>query len=86
MDILLAPKDIMSVPWISIGWFLGTLYTTFRMYQLFVDAYKGTPPGPLQLLKNAFLISAIPPICFFSWPILLGTMLLAGNEDSISTP
>ena len=85
MDTLLIPQDIIHIPWVSIGWFLGSAYTCFRMYQLFVDAYNGVIPGPLKLLRNAFLMVLIPPMCFFIWPILLGTMLFSGSEDSTSS-
>jgi len=80
MDILLTPPDIITIPWVSIGWFLGTSYTTFKMYQLFVDAHNGTPPGPIKLIINAGLIVTIPVFCFFVWPVLLGTILM--SEDS----
>jgi hypothetical protein len=81
MDTLLIPEDIIRIPWVSIGWFLGSAYTCFKMYQLFVDAYTGTPPGPLKLLRNALLMVIIPPMCFFVWPILLGTILASEPND-----
>jgi len=80
MDILLTPPDILTIPWVSIGWFLGAGYTCFKMYQLFVDPYKGTPPGPIKLIINAGLIFTIPVFCFLVWPVLLGTILM--SEDS----
>jgi hypothetical protein len=82
MDLLLHPQTFLSIPWISVGWLLGGAYTTFKMYQLFVDPHTGTPPGPIKLLINTGLIISIPAICFFSWPILLGTMLGMDKQDS----
>jgi hypothetical protein len=81
MDLLLHPQTVLSTPWVSIGWLLGGAYTTFRMYQLFVEPYTGNPPGPIKLLINTGLIITIPVICFFSWPILLGTMIGMGEES-----
>jgi hypothetical protein len=84
MDILLTHPDILTIPWISIGWFLGASYTTFKMYQLFVDPYTGTPPGPIKLIINAGLIITIPIFCFLVWPVLLGTILMSENSTEHS--
>ena len=85
MDILLTTPNILTIPWISVGWLIGCAYTTFRMYQLFVDPHTGTPPGPIKLLINTGLIISIPTICFFSWPILLGTILGVDKQEQDSS-
>lgn len=84
MDILLAPPDIITIPWVSIGWLLGAGYTTIKLYYLCVDPYTGIIPGPIKLIINAGLIVTIPVFCFLVWPVLLGTILL--TKDSNQKP